>query len=331
MTSPKPPLPKLRLLDITQVVHKGQQLLMLRDPMGLTDGQLMVPMLLGPLLGLCDGTRDIAELTSALALQTGLKLTVQQVEQVIDTLSQTYLLEDERYTEALTSVKTAYANAPHRQPALAGRVYPDDPGQLRQTISSYCDQEKPIPRSPDHGDQIQGLISPHIDYARGAPIYAQVWRQAASTIKEVDLVIIFGTDHNGGPGKLTLTTQNYATPWGVLPTCQPIVDKLATSVGDIAFDEEIHHRNEHSIELALVWLHYFLGTRVCEIVPVLCGSFHEFIRESLEPGDHPLFQNAIKIMREEAAGRRTLVIAAADLAHVGPVFGDSYTLDTSKK
>ena len=36
-------------------------------------------------------------------------------------------------------------------------------------------------------------------------------------------------------------------------------------------------------------------------------------------------------MREATAGRRTLVVAAGDLAHVGPAFGDAAPLDAGAK
>ena len=36
-----------------------------------------------------------------------------------------------------------------------------------------------------------------------------------------------------------------------------------------AFAEELHHKGEHSVELAAVWLHHFLGGRPCSIVPML--------------------------------------------------------------
>ena len=153
-------------------------------------------------------------------------------------------------------------------------------------------------------------------------MYAGVWRQAASAIRDVDLVVFFGTDHSGGPGKLTLTRQDYATPWGILPTCQPIVERLAQELGPEAFEEELHHRNEHSIELALVWLHYFLRPRSCEVVPILCGSFQSFVEGNGDPATYEPFATAIRVLGEAAADRRVLVVAAADLAHVGPAFGD---------
>jgi len=61
------------------------------------------------------------------------------------------------------------------------------------------------------------LVSPHIDYARGGPVYAHVW-------------------------KLTLTRQHYATPFGVLPTAREVVETLAGAMGaETAFAGELYH------------------------------------------------------------------------------------------
>ena len=45
---------------------------------------------------------------------------------------------------------------------------------------------------------IRGVVSPHIDYARGGPVYKAVWSAAEQAVQDADLAIIFGTDHSGG-------------------------------------------------------------------------------------------------------------------------------------
>ena len=76
------------------------------------------------------------------------------------------------------------------------------------------------------------------------------------------MVVIFGTDHAGSAGRLTPTRLPYATPWGPLPLDVEAVDALSAALGEgVAFGEELHHRREHSIELAAAWLHW--GLRRC--------------------------------------------------------------------
>jgi AmmeMemoRadiSam system protein B len=127
---------------------------------------------------------------------------------------------------------------------------------------------------------------------------------------------------------LTFTHQRYATPWGVLPTASTIVDMIARELGpEVVFRDELHHRSEHSIELAVIWLHYLLGDKHCELVPVLCGSFEEFMEEGAGPREDAQISATLDILREATRSLRSIVIAAGDLAHVGPAFGDPYPID----
>lgn len=325
--------PKLRPLDVRPGVEQGHPHLLLRDPLALSPHTVMVPRTLGMLLALLDGTRDVPTLASAYALRTGFSMTVDTVQQVVDGLSEALLLEDERSAEAYAAARREYLEAPFRKPALAGLAYPEDPVALAESLRGYCDLAPPEESGAgDRAAPVLGIISPHIDYQRGGPVYGSVWQRAARAIEESDLVIVFGTDHAGGPGKLTLTRQDYATPWGPLPTARPIVDALAGVLGEEeVFEEELHHRNEHSIELALVWLHYMLGARSVEVVPILCGSFHGFIAGDADPALWRPFDEALGVLREAASERRTLVIAAADLAHVGPAFGDDRRWDDGNR
>ena len=51
--------PKLRAIDPRPIVHGGRPSILLRDPLQLTEGSVVIPQQLAPLLALCDGTRDI--------------------------------------------------------------------------------------------------------------------------------------------------------------------------------------------------------------------------------------------------------------------------------
>ena len=78
--------------------------------------------------------------------------------------------------------------------------------------------------------------------------------------------------------RLTLTRQNYATPYGVLPTDTAIVDALVAAIGpEQAFAGELRHRGEHSLELVATWLHHMRGGQPVDMVPILTGSFGDFV------------------------------------------------------
>jgi AmmeMemoRadiSam system protein B len=241
-------------------------------------------------------------------------------------LDEALLLDNDRFAQALERALTAYRQAPFRPPALAGRSYPADPDALRQLLDGYL--EAADGEGEDKGEAKsqfadgRGLVCPHIDYARGGPVYARVWKRATEIVEAADLVVLLGTDHYGTDGRLTLTRQHYSTPFGVLPTAREVVDGLAEAMGqDEAFGEELHHRSEHSIELAAVWLHHVRGDQPCELVPVLCGAFGHFVRGEAALDRDPTMTALIDALRETTARRRVLIVASADLSHVGPAFG----------
>lgn len=342
--------PKLRPIEVRPFVDQGRPVLILRDPLALSDKMAVLPQVLGPLLALLDGSRDVGGLHAALLVRAGLRVAPEIIQHVVDQLDEALLLEGDRFEQAYAEALHTYRDAPFRRPSLAGAGYPAEPAALRRLLDNYLAQvavngtggAAPLPRVTDAGtpmrsedsgpgenrDQIVGLISPHIDYQRGGPVYAGVWDQAADAVRAAELVIIFGTDHTGGPGHITLTRQHYATPYGVLPTDVDLVDAVAGAIGEeAAFTEEIHHWSEHSVELAAVWLHHIRGGQPCQMVPILCGSFQHFVARQVDPATDSLLTETLEVLREAIAGRRAVVVAAADLAHVGPAFSDPFPID----
>jgi MEMO1 family protein len=315
--------PRLRPVDLRPIVYQGQRLLLLRDPLQLSDKTLLVPQVLGPVLALCDGTReDSRALGAALAIRFGLPIDTGSIEQLLEALDEALLLDNERHQDARQAALGQYREAPFRPPALAGPSYPAEPDDLRRLLRSYH-QDNGRHHRVD-GTNGLGLVSPHIDYARGGQVYAQVWKQAEESIRTAELAIIFGTDHFGGDASITLTRQNYATPFGVLPTARNIVDEVAGAIGEqSAFEGELRHRGEHSVELAAVWLHHTREERECEVLPILCGSFSRFTSGLADAGEDDRINQVVAILRKHIKGRRTVVVAAADLAHIGPAFGGS--------
>lgn len=306
-------------------------MLLLRDPLRLSDVQIAVPRPLGALLGLMDGSRDEAALEAALQVRAGVRLAPSLLPKLLADLDAAYLLDNARYAKAKAEALRAYREAPFRPLTLDGSSFPPRSDLAVAQLQGYIDALPPVPGpGGDDGARvpIRGVISPHIDYHRGGPVYAEVWRAAAQAAQEAELVVLFGTDHQGGDGVLTLTHQSYATPWGVLPTDNRVVDALVEGLGDeAAFAEELHHRSEHSVELAAVWLHFIRGGEPVPVVPILCGHFGAFIQGSRDPASHEPFAVAVDLLCQVMARRQTLVVAAADLAHVGPAFGDPHGLD----
>ncbi|HXW00385.1 MAG TPA: AmmeMemoRadiSam system protein B [Anaerolineae bacterium] len=310
--------PKIRNVNVQRTTYQGEPVFLIQDRLKLTEAAIVLPQVLGPLVMLCDGEHSLPEITAALEIRFGLRLSQEIIESLLAQFDEALLLEGETFEQIKRQAIAEYRAASFRPAALAGPSYPAEPEVLRQMLQGYLNEVNGVaPSSPVS----RGIISPHIDYQRGGPTYAQVWASAVEAARQAELVIIFGTDHNGGYGTITLTPQNYATPLGVMPTDTTLVNRLADVLGpETAFADELHHRGEHSIELALVWLQYIRGEVPCLVLPVLCGTFHHFMTGQADIKTQATFEAFVEILRHEMIQRRTLVVAAGDLAHLGPAF-----------
>ena len=250
---------------------------------------------------------------------------------MIDQLDQALLIGNGQYRRARRRAVAEYRDADHRPMSHVGAVYPASPTALESAIQSWCSDvgSKQFRERPKR--DLVGMLCPHIDYNRGHATYAELWREARDDLSGIETAVILGTDHYGGLGRLTPTVQDYSTPYGTLETDTDIVGRLAKAIGSEAFEEELHHRTEHSIELAVVWLHHFMRGQKVRLVPILCGSFHEYTSGNASPDETPHIPAALAVLQEVLSDRRSLVIAAGDLAHVGPAFGDPNPLDEVAK
>jgi AmmeMemoRadiSam system protein B len=315
--------PKLRPLDIRPYAHDGQPYFILRDPLHLSDRQLLLPQAFALLLFLCDGSRSAQGIASALSHYYSATVPDEFVGQVVAALDEACLLDNARAAAAQRRALESYRQAPYRPPLLAGQSYPADPDELEALLEGYLAAARRSRNGAHHlaSPPIAGLLSPHIDYPRGGPVYAQVWDQAAPAVRNADLVILIGTDHYGGE-PFTLTRQSYATPYGMLPTATHVVDRLAGVLGEeAAFAGELRHRHEHSLELVAVWLHHLRGRRPVELVPILAGGFRPYLDADSSPAGDDRLRLVLAALAEATAGRNVLVVASGDLAHVGPAFG----------
>ncbi len=154
--------PKIRNIDATPVTHRGQAFLMLRDPLRLQEESILLPMQLAPLLGMCDGTMGIGELSIALEVSYGIVFTTVEIEDIIGAFNKHLLLETGEFADAEREALGRFREAEVRPAALAGLSYPSDPQELSESLDGYL-------ANVEHHPQISGitgLISPHIDYDR---------------------------------------------------------------------------------------------------------------------------------------------------------------------
>ena len=132
----------------------------------------------------------------------------------------------------------------------------------------------------------------------------------------------------------SICAKAFDTPLGALePDHQALAELEEASRFDVREDEYLH-KGEHSLEFQAVFLRHALGERAAaaRIVPVLCGlgAAQASRRDPAHDPEAESFLAALAALVERRAGR-VLVIAGADLAHVGPRFGDPRPLDDRER
>jgi len=324
-TVPATEYPKLRALDVRPHQQNGQSYFLLRDPLQLSENSLLVPHLWGVVLASMDGMTSVGKAAEEFRRRYGVPIDRDDLAELVNALDASYLLENEHARDAQRRILEAYRAQPFRVPLLEGSGYPTTASELREFLDSHLAPFADSSERSDLADAVNagkfGVLSPHIDYARGAPIYAQLWQQAAEAVRAADLVILVGTDHYGSD-PFTLTRQHYATPYGTLPTNMEIVDDIAATLGeDAAYAGELRHRGEHSLELVAVWLQHMRNGEPVEIVPMLVGSMFSYVMNGASPETDAPTNAVLNVLERASAGRRVAVVASGDLSHVGSAFG----------
>ncbi|MCX5768765.1 MAG: AmmeMemoRadiSam system protein B [Candidatus Hydrogenedentes bacterium] len=318
-------MPALRNLDAAPVEENGETFICLSDPEGYVDGQVSLS---GPafFVAAClDGTTSMDDIRTAFAKQFGAQISEETVHKVVDFLDKSGFLQTETFFELRAEARRAFAAVDTRPAWLAGKSYPGEPGELREFLGHLLHTPHQAQGHKQSGS-VRFLLAPHIDYGRGAAAYAAAYTHTAGARPR--LVFVFGVAHAGAEAPFVLTRKHFATPFGTVQTEVDVVGRLAEVCPWDPFESEMAHRTEHSIEFQAVLLAHLLGNRLDEarIVPILCGP----LRAETPPADPAHVAGVADFLaacREEARGGDVLVVAGADLAHVGRRFGDDLDVD----
>lgn len=325
-------LPKLNPIEAFPAEHDGQELICLRDPYNISNKILYVSAETLYILGMFDGEHSVSDIQEEIKGKFGQQVDTEDIERLIDQMDEALFLESEKFADFKTSIESSFYDSPQRPPSNAGLSYPDDPGELREWIAGFLNSaEESKPYEPAQG-KVKGIISPHIDFTRGGKSYALAYRELIQE-SSADTYIIFGTSHYAEvDNPFILTRKYFDTPLGRAQTDRGIVDRLNDSCPWDLFHGEISHRTEHSIEFQLAFLQYFLnGEREFKIVPILCNSFFNLVQQGKSPVEDERIELFLGCIRDIVAelGERAFIIAGADMAHVGPKFGDSEEVNDS--
>jgi MEMO1 family protein len=325
-----PETPELRPVEAFPARVEDREVICLRDPSGVTESVLTVPRALAPILALFDGARTLVEVQAEIMRQYGELVLRSQLESMVEVLDQHLFLVSPRLDLERARQRAAFLGSPTRPAFLAGRSYPGESGELGEALAAYFDAPGgPGPIGAARRVRSRGLVAPHIDFNRGGPAYAWAYRALAEA-QDADCFIVLGTAHAGLDGHaFAATAKGFETPFGVLEVDRDVLDAVRQRVPDDLFAAELAHRNEHSVEFQAVWLKYLgssLGRGELRIVPILTSFAHECLVLGQSPAGQPEIARVLDALQSAMATvpRRFCVVAGADLAHVGPRFGDAW-------
>jgi AmmeMemoRadiSam system protein B len=169
------------------------------------------------------------------------------------------------------------------------------------------------------------LVAPHIDPWRGAVGYGHAYGAlAASLPADADTFVLLGTSHAPMREPFALCRKDFDTPLGPARADVEAIDGLAAHAdGFDPYADQFNHKREHSIEFQVVFLRHLLGGKPFRIVPILAGLGAHQVSGQDPSRDARVerFVSGLRALSDSRPGR-VVVVAGADLAHVGPRFGD---------
>lgn len=307
--------PVLRPIDIVPIRRPdGETALALHDPIQLSPGTLVVSPIAFLVLMHLDGAHSLPQVRAAFRQRAGLDVSEVEIHRIVAALDEALLLAGPRADAALAQRRADYVAAPTRDTRAR---YPD-PEALRHEIGTLLGRGVAAPVR-----EVHGLIAPHLDYARGAPCYAAAYATLAASAP-ADRFVILGTNHFGLARSAVATTKDFQTPLGIAPTDREFLCRLAARLGQALDVEEADHLTEHSIELQVTILQVLMEDRPFSIVPLLCPDVSGPTNTLPSDGQGTDLRDVADAIGELVSGddQRTVVIAAADLSHVGQRFGD---------
>lgn len=207
-----------------------------------------------------------------------------------------------------------------REPAVAGRFYPENKTELKRLIEKIYKAEKSKIDLSFADKNIYGAVVPHAGYMFSAYQAVHFFDILRNQNVHYNTFIIINPNHTGYGKAIALESHQYwQTPFGFVETDKEFTNSLGFPVSDIA------HQNEHSGEVMLPLLQHFVDYDF-QIVPITLTD---------QTVDHAKLL-AKKILEvKQKLNREICIIASSDFSHfLSPEKGkqlDQLVLDQIKK
>ena len=321
--------PRLRdEIDAAPASRDGETYYIIYDRAGIAPSRLVVSPLALLVASRLDGGSAILDIADRLSGEGGggCSVSCSDVAGIVAALSEALFLEDAHFHDFREQADRDFRAMAVRPPGSAGSAYPDDPAALAAELDRMMAEAPPPEEQPGKRAGFPlGVVAPHIDYARGAHGYGQAYGLLRNR-PAPRAVVVIGTAHLPMNERYALCEKDFATPLGVVPVDHGLCASLRSALRPHCdLDRDVlTHRGEHSVELQAVWLRHIYGDKT-RIVPLVANSLGEFLEGGLDPAlvaADPAIQALAKCLAGFSATGEVMLLASADLSHIGPRFGD---------
>lgn len=310
--------PALRRIHPVPLQRENQLFLGLQDPLMLSGQMMVVPPQAFQVMQLFNGERSLEEICKTIGANDP-----QPLQDLVSKLDEFGLLWGPT-CESLEDKKRAELGSAGAFPAQATRILGEDPAVIRSQLEKWLDEAE----DAEIDEPVVGLVTSHLEYARGHPLYAASYRTVAKGPKP-DRVVVLGSNHFGIGDGAIVSDLGFDSPLGRVPADRGVIDRLRASTGDRLFKDVLDIFPEYSLQFQLPWIQHLFGNVpvVAAIVPDPNAGLFADDGARLGAADFvAALEGAL-----QAEGGRTLVVASADLSRAGQAFGEPGPVDAKRR
>lgn len=187
-----------------------------------------------------------------------------------------------------------------RKEAVAGYFYPGEAEELRSLLGRF--RETVVCQAYPGIQDISGVVSPHAGYVYSG-ITASYAHYLISLLPPVETIVLLGPNHRGIGERVALSSaESWRTPLGLVPVDAESREFLLSYSQVFSVDDRAH-QFEHSIEVQLPFLRYFLPYAF-SILPISLLS--------QDPVTSRVIGEALFALAQK---KRILLVASSDFSH----------------
>src|SRR5512135_504455 len=190
-----------------------------------------------------------------------------------------------------------YSMSTIRPAAVSGLFYPDNPTELKRTVTELLAKARPAASSR----LPKALIVPHAGYVYSGPVAASAYAQLAALRGRIRRVVLLGPTHRVWVRGLALPeAERFATPLGEVPLDREGM-RLLADLPQVTRSAAAHQM-EHSLEVQLPFLQQVLGD--FQLLPLAVGE--------------ATAAEVAEVLETAWGGDETLIVISSDLSHFLP-------------